>query len=221
MKNTAEPTLSYEAEEYIEEIYRLQKRDGLAKTKNLSEALKVVPGSITNTIMHLESHGLVDHKPYKGGKLTKEGEKLAIDIIRRHRLAERLLTDILKAEWSTVHEDACKLEHALTKNVINLLEKSLGNPKSCPHGNPIPSEKGDFHEEKCQNLSEIKPGVSCTVNRISEESRQNLEIFGKWGIKPDNHVYIKNKSSEDMTLIIDKQEFKLPLSAANKVCVKT
>ena len=137
-----EIALSQEAEEYIEIIYKLQKRNGMAKTKDLAETIHVVPGSITNTIEHLESHGLVTHEPYRGVKLTKEGEKMALDIIRRHRLAERLLTDILKAEWSTVHEDACKLEHALTKNVTDLLEERLGYPKFCPHGNPIPTEDG-------------------------------------------------------------------------------
>ena len=135
-----EAGLSLEAEEYIETIYRLQKRDGAAKTKELAEALSVVPGSITNTIEHLERHDLVVHEPYRGVKLTKQGEKIALGIIRRHRLAERMLTDMLNAQWSSVHEEACKLEHALTKKVAALLEARLGYPKFCPHGNPIPTE---------------------------------------------------------------------------------
>jgi len=101
-----------------------------------------VPGSVTNTIQHLKKRGLVKHKPYRGVTLTAKGEKIALNILRRHRLAERLLTDVLNAEWSSVHEDACKLEHALTREVVTLLERKLGYPKSCPHGNPIPSENG-------------------------------------------------------------------------------
>ena len=142
-----ETVLSYEAEEYVEAIYRLQKQSGVAKTKELAEELKVVPGSITNTIEHLEKHDLVKHEPYRGVRLTKKGEKLALDIIRRHRLAERLFTDILNVEWSEAHESACKLEHALTKDVLPMLEKRLEHPKFCPHCNPIPTEKGEMAEE--------------------------------------------------------------------------
>src|SRR3972149_11503206 len=118
-----ETGLSSEAEEYVEAIYKLQKSSGVAKTGELAEELRVVPGSITNTIKHLEKHGLVEHKPYRGVKLTAKGKKQALDIIRRHRLAERLLTDILGSKWDEVHENACKLEHALTKDVAKLLEK--------------------------------------------------------------------------------------------------
>ena len=153
-----EIALSQEAEEYIEIIYKLQERNGLAKTKELSENLHVVPGSITNTIEHLESHNLVMHEPYRGVKLTKEGERRALTIIRRHRLAERFLTDILKADWSTVHADACKLEHAMSKNVTNLLEEKLEHPKFCPHGNPIPTEAGLIrgYTNYCLNRGKFK-----------------------------------------------------------------
>ena len=134
-----ETVLSYEAEEYVEAIYRFQKRSAVAKTKELAEELHVVPGSITNTIEHLEKHGLVKHVPYRGVRLTVKGERLAVDILRRHRLAERLLTDVLNVEWSDVHESACKLEHALTKDVITLLEKKLENPRSEEHTSELQS----------------------------------------------------------------------------------
>lgn len=90
-----ETELSHETEEYIEAIYRLQRRNGAAKTTELARELNVVPGSVTNTIEHLKKHGLVKHEPYRGVKLTAKGEKLALNILREHRLAERLLTDIL------------------------------------------------------------------------------------------------------------------------------
>ena len=92
-----ETELSYEAEEYIEMIYRLQKKDGMAKTKELGETLRVVPGSITNTIEHLESHGLVTHEPYRGVKLTSQGEKIALSILRRHRLSRTITHRHLKS----------------------------------------------------------------------------------------------------------------------------
>ena len=174
-----EAGLSYEAEEYIETIYRLQKRDGAAKTKELAEALSVVPGSITNTIEHLERHDLVVHEPYRGVKLTKQGEKIALGIIRRHRLAERMLTDMLNAQWSSVHEEACKLEHALTKKVAALLEARLGYPKFCPHGNPIPTESGLIDEQPSIALTDANVGESYVVVKITDEEQDDLELLAQ------------------------------------------
>ena len=90
-----EVTVSSEAEEYLEAIYRLEKKTGFAKTMELARQLKVVPGSVTNTVESLERRGLVTHEPYKGVKLTEKGRRIALNVLRRHRLAERLLTDIL------------------------------------------------------------------------------------------------------------------------------
>ncbi len=215
-----ETALSYEAEEYIEVIYRLQKRDGMAKTSELAKTLHVVPGSITNTIEHLEGHGLVNHEPYRGVKLTREGEKIALGIIRRHRLAERLLTDILKAEWSSVHEDACKLEHALTKNVVSLLEKRLGNPKCCPHGNPIPAENGTFTEEQCVMLTEIELNETCTVARITDEKRENLSILAEAGIKPETRICVIKKSPAKVVVRVNEKAVSLDRGLAENVRVK-
>ena len=102
-----ETELSHEAEEYIEVIYRFQKRNGVAKTTELARKLNIVPGSVTNTIEHLKKHDLVEHEPYRGVKLTDNGRKIASSILRRHRLAERLLTDFLHLDWSEVHDPAC------------------------------------------------------------------------------------------------------------------
>lgn len=215
-----EKELSYEAEEYIEAIYRLQKRSGAAKTKELAEELSVVPGSITNTIEHLEKHGLVEHEPYRGVRLTAKGEKLALDILRRHRLAERLLTDILNAEWSEVHESACKLEHALTNEVITLLEKRLGNPKFCPHGNPIPTERGDVTEEECYPLTEIGLNEICTVAKITDGRRKKLLTLAGKGIKPDVPVHVVERKPSNMVLCVAGEECTLSYDDASSVWVK-
>lgn len=215
-----ESTLSYEAEEYVETIYRLQNRKGVAKTKELAEALHVVPGSITNTITHLETHGLVEHEAYKGVRLTAKGERLALDILRRHRLAERLLTDILHAEWSDVHESACKLEHALTKDIIMLLEKRLGNPKVCPHGNPIPSENGKLEEEDCVPLTEISLDTVCKVAKITDEKQNRLSKLASKGIKPDIPIHIVKKNPKNFVLWAAGKEQVLSYADAANVWVK-
>ena len=215
-----ETGLSYEAEEYVEAIYRLQKRSGVAKTKELAEELRVVPGSITNTIEHLEKHGLVKHEPYRGVKLTAKGEKLALDVLRRHRLAERLLTDILKAEWSDVHEGACKLEHALTKEVITLLEKRLGNPKFCPHGNPIPTEHGDVEEEECYPLTEMGLNETCIVAKITDEKREKLLTLATKGIRLHVLVHVVERKPSSMVLCVAGKERTLSCDDASSVWVK-
>lgn len=212
--------LSYDAEEYVEAIYRLQKRSGVAKTKELAEELSVVPGSITNTIEHLEKHSLVEHEPYRGVKLTAKGEKLALDILRRHRLAERLLTDILEAEWSEVHESACKLEHALTKDVISLLEKRLGNPKSCPHGNPIPTEKGEVEEEECRPLTEVNLNEMCKVAKITDEAREKLQALANKGIKPEIPIHVIKRKPSEMILCVAGKDCVLSYDDASRVWVK-
>jgi len=215
-----ESALSYEAEEYIEAIYKIQRRSGVAKTKQLADELHVVPGSITNTVKHLEKHDLVEHKPYRGVKLTAKGERLALDIIRRHRLAERLLTDILNAEWSTVHENACKLEHALTKEMTQLLEKRLGNPKVCPHGNPIPTENGKIEEEKCIQLEEIGLNTVCIVAKITNEKRETLIQLARKGIKPNVPIHVVKKNPKNMVLCVAGKEHVITNGYASSIWIK-
>jgi len=215
-----ETQLSQEAEEYIETIYKLQKRNGNAKNKELAETMHIVPGSITNTIEHLESHDLVTHEPYRGVKLTREGEKIALNIIRKHRLAERLLTDVLKADWSTVHEDACKLEHALTKNLTDLLDKRLGHPKVCPHGNPIPTENGIIEEQTCIVLVDVNFGESYVVDRIVDEEHVNLQILAERNVKPGANVQVKSRNVSQMVLLVEGKQQRLSRDLAENVLVR-
>jgi DtxR family Mn-dependent transcriptional regulator len=215
-----ETTLSSEAEEYVEAIYKLQKRSGVAKTKDLAKELHVVPGSITNTISHLETHGLVEHEPYRGVKLTAKGEHLALNIIRRHRLAERLLTDILNAEWSDVHESACKLEHALTGDVVKLLEKRLGNPKVCPHGNPIPAENGSIKEERCCSLTEVGLNIEYRVAKITNEKQNSLQQLARKGIRPDVCISVVKKKNKTMVLCVAGKKQVLSCNDALNIWVK-
>jgi DtxR family transcriptional regulator, Mn-dependent transcriptional regulator len=215
-----ETNLSQEAEEYIEMIYKLQKRNGMAKTKELSETMHIVPGSITNTIEHLESHGLVSHEPYRGVKLTGEGEKIALDIIRKHRLAERLLTDVLKADWSTVHDDACKLEHALTKNIVALIDEKLGHPKLCPHGNPIPSENGVVEDQLCLSLTEADLGETYVVERITDEEHSNLGLLSEKGIKPQTKIQVTKRDPFQVGVKVKNRQFNISQNLASNVMVR-
>ena len=185
-------TVSSQAEEYLEAIYRLENKVGFARTMDLSRKLGVVPGSITNTIENLERKGLVIHEPYKGVKLTDNGRKIASSILRRHRLAERLLTDFLHLDWSEVHDPACKLEHAITPKILKPLEKALGHPKTCPHGNPIPTKCGGILEEKTIALTELDAKTSGVIVKITEEKAEILKQLSRLKLTPGEVVQIES-----------------------------
>ena len=198
-------TISSQAEEYLEAIYRLEKQIGFARTMDLSKKLGVVPGSITNTIDNLERKGLVIHEPYKGVKLTDDGRKIASNILRRHRLAERLLTDFFNLDWSEVHDPACKLEHAFTPEILKPLEKALGHPKTCPHGNPIPTADGKIASIPHISLNSLEPGEGGVVLRIRPETHTVLSYLASRGIRPGVHVEVQSINEYDQlwTLLVD------------------
>jgi DtxR family Mn-dependent transcriptional regulator len=184
--------ISATVEEYLETIYKLEKTKGSAKTGDLARELNVALGTITNTIESMEKQNLVTHKPYKGVKLTKKGRKIALDVIRRHRLSERLLTDILRLEWSKAHDVACKLEHAIAdKDIIKPLEEVLGKPKTCPHGNPIPSESGKIIEEQCELLITLHMGEKGVIVKITDERPELLQYLSTLGLVPGAKVQVE------------------------------
>ena len=203
---TKAATVSNEAEEYLEVIYRLENKMGFARTMELARLLNVVPGSVTNTIEGLEKRGLVTHRPYRGVKLTEKGRKLALDVLRRHRLAERLLTDILHVDWSEAHEAACKLEHAIPKNIIKPLEKALRHPKTCPHGNPIPTKCGGIIEEKSESLVNLQSGVRAIIVKIVEEEADILQNLATLDISPGVHVRVEERASFEGPVTIGVSE---------------
>lgn len=182
-------------EEYLEAIYKLEEKKGSAKTGDLARELKVTLGTVTNTIESMEKQNLIIHRPYKGVKLTKTGRKTALNVVRRHRLSERLLTDILNLEWSKAHDAACKLEHAIAdKEIIKPLERALGKPKTCPHGNPIPSESGKIIEEKSELLANLDLGEEGTIVKITDEKPDLLQYLATLGLVPGASVQIEEKA---------------------------
>ena len=194
--NSKQTAVTNQAEEYLEAIYRLENKTGFARTMELSRELGVVPGSITNTIENLERKQLVIHEPYKGVKLTPSGRKIASSILRRHRLAERLLTDFLHIDWSEVHDPACVLEHALTPEILKPLEKALGHPKKCPHGNPIPTDCGGIHEEETVALTELEPQTGGTIVKITEEKPETLKEIVRLNLIPGTKIKIVTKTGK-------------------------
>lgn len=215
--------ISYKAEEYLEAIYRLEKKGGSAKTMDLANKLKVVPGSITNTIESLEKRGLIKHKPYMGVNLTKKGRIIATNVLRRHRLAERLLTDLLHLDWSEVHNAACKLEHALSPEILEPLENALEHPTTCPHGNPIPTPDGRLNEEITKPLTAMNEGEEGVILRITDENPHILKDLGRLNILPESYVMLEKKdfSNALLVILVNKKHQTIDLNLANHVQVKS
>jgi DtxR family Mn-dependent transcriptional regulator len=188
---------------------------------SLSKELGVVPGSITNTIENLEKKGLVIHEPYKGVKLSESGKKIASKILRRHRLAERLLTDLLHLDWSEVHEPACQLEHALPPEIIRSLEKVLGHPKRCPHGNPIPTNCGAILEEKTIALVDLNDKNIGFIVKITEEKSDTLKKLTKLNLKPGQFLKVEKKDKKDsITVRLENNKIKIGNDLASIIFVR-
>lgn len=208
-------------EEYLECIYRLQEKEGMARTSSIVKSLRVAPGTVTNTVEKLEEEGLVTHVSYRGVKLTEKGRRIALQVVRRHRLSERLLVDILKMDWERVHETACRLEHSLTDEVVKHLEKALNYPKTCPHGNPVPNEQGKVFEEETQPLSELAEGELGVIVKVVEEKPELLISLKKHGLVPGAVVRVlKSVSGEQVGFEVDGEKGVLSLSLASLIRVK-
>ena len=195
-------TVTSAIEEYLEIIYRLQEKGGVATTSDLVKSLKVAPGTVTNTIARLKRESLVIHEPYRGVRLTEKGRRIALRTIRKHRLSERLLTDLLNVEWENVHEAACKLEHSISDEIAKKIEKALGHPKTCPHGNPIPTECGGIIEEKSRPLSELKVGEEGIIAKITDERPEILEYLNSLKVRPDRMIKVVEKAPFNGPIII-------------------
>jgi DtxR family Mn-dependent transcriptional regulator len=181
-------------EEYLECIYRLQEKSGVARTSKIMKSLGVAPGTVTNTVKWLEKEGLVAHKPYKGVKLTGKGRKIALQVIRRHRLSERLLADFLHMEWDKIHDAACTLEHSITEEISQSLENALQHPRTCPHGNPIPTKNGEIMEQSSMPLLDYGVGEQSTIVKITEERSDLLRYLNQLGLVPGAIIEIIEKA---------------------------
>ncbi len=178
-------------EEYLEYIYKLQEMHESATTSKLAERLELSPSSVSEMLKQLEQKGLVEYAE-KGVVLTKEGELAAKKVIRKHRLSERLLTDILGFKWDKVHEEACRLEHDISPEMEEKIEEKLGNPKTCPHGYPIPDKNGLIVQDNTVKLSELKANEKGVIISVFEENSEMLQYLGSLGLYPETEVEVKS-----------------------------
>jgi len=190
-------------ENYAKAIYALEQRgEGAVGNNALAERLGVTPASASSMVKKLDELGLVTHVPYKGVKLTESGRRVALEVLRHHRLLELYLAESLGVPWDRVHDEAEKLEHVLSEELEELIAAKLGNPTHDPHGDPIPNAALEIEEEPTQSLASLATGASGVFVRVSDSDPSMLRYLAELGITPG-----------DRFQVVDRQPFGGPLFA--------
>ncbi len=186
---------------------------------NLAGTVGVTAGTTTTMVKAMADAGLARYAPRAGVQLTKSGEKLALHVLRRHRLVELFLVEILGIDWGHAHEEAEELEHAISESVLNAIDRLLGQPLVDPHGDPIPSKGGTLVVQNTLNLAEMGGGCKATILRILDQSREFLKFASQSGLVPRANITVKeiNVNSEAMQL---HPEGHPPISIALSVAAK-
>jgi DtxR family transcriptional regulator, Mn-dependent transcriptional regulator len=183
--------VSNAVQDYAKAIWSLAQRgERPVSTSALAERLDVSPASASAMVKRLESMGLVEHEPYHGVKLTGAGERVALEVVRHHRLLELYLSEALGMSWDRVHEEAEVLEHAISPQLSELIAAKLGNPTHDPHGDPIPTADGEIDETPTQPLSELAPGARGVFVRVSDSDPDMLRYLAERGIAPGDRFEV-------------------------------
>jgi DtxR family Mn-dependent transcriptional regulator len=194
--------LTAAVQDYAKAIYTLESRDGAASTTELAALLEVRPASVSGMLRKLSELGLVKHERYHGVRLTARGRRVALEVIRHHRLVELFLVESLGMTWDEVHAEAEVLEHALSEELEELIATKLGNPTVDPHGDPIPSRELELAESDAPALAEIEPGTSATFVRISDADPEMLRFLGERGIVPGTRLELVERQPFDGPLFV-------------------
>jgi DtxR family transcriptional regulator, Mn-dependent transcriptional regulator len=188
-------------EDYAKAIYALELRAREPVTTNaLAERMDVTPGSASAMVKRLGELGLAEHRPYHGVSLTDQGRRVALEVIRHHRLLELYLVEDLGVPWDRVHAEAEVLEHVLSEELEELIAAKLGDPTHDPHGDPIPTRELEIEEGSTTSLQALNPGDRATFTRVSDSDPEMLRFLAERGIAPG-----------DALEVVDKQPFDGPL----------
>jgi DtxR family Mn-dependent transcriptional regulator len=196
----AQSTWSSAVEDYAKAIYALEQREGAVSTNSLAERLGVTPGSASGMVKRLGELGLVEHRPYHGVSLTEDGRRVALEVMRHHRLLELYLVQSLGLPWDRVHQEAEVLEHVLSEELEEQIAAALGDPTHDPHGDPIPTRDLRIEEGASESLQALEPGARARFTRVSDSDPEMLRFLAERGIAPGDELEV-----------IDKQPFDGPL----------
>lgn len=197
-------------EDYVKAVYKLEEDGQKATTSALAAHLQVADASITDMIKKLSEKGLVHYERYQGVALTAKGRKMALSILRRHRLWEMFLVAHLGYSWDKVHDEAERLEHVTSEDLERHLDETLGFPAVDPHGDPIPSKGGVVRNESGSALASCEVGDVVTIFRVSDVSSELLQHATRIGLALNSKLIIKEKKSFDGSMLVkigSKQQF--------------
>src|SRR4051812_17033272 len=199
-------------EDYAKAIYHLggDGREAVSTTE-LAERLAVTPGSVSAMLKRLDEIGLVAHEPYRGVRLTDSGRRVALEVIRHHRLLELFLSEVLEVPWDRVHAEAEVLEHVLSEDLEQLIANKLGNPKVDPHGDPIPSVEFVLEEDETLSLNELPAGASGRFVRVSDSDPEMLRYLAEQGIALGDCLRVEDRQPFDGPVFVRFGERQHPI----------
>ncbi len=210
-------------ENYVKAIFQIcvGQANAMAATGQLAVALGVSPGTVTSMLKTLGESGLAEYKPYEGVKLTESGRRLALRVLRRHRLIELFLVQTLELTWDEVHEEAENMEHAVSDHLIDRIDRFLGYPSSDPHGDPIPRADGTMATMRSQSLAEAPVGDSFRLVRVLDQSPEFLRYLSETGLPlgVEGSVSAHRPEAGVVTIKVDGAETTLARGVAEKLLV--
>jgi len=205
-------------ENYLKEILveSIHSESGLVSMGKIAECLQVTPGTATTMVKGLEKKGWVNYRPRQGVKLTTSGRKLGMSMLRRHRLLETFLVETLDLDWGEIHDEAEELEHAISEKVLEKLDEFLGRPTHDPHGDPIPTSKGNMPEASDLSLLDCTVGQTAKIESIQDQSREFLKFARKNKLLPGNKIEVIQ-----LDRIADTMQIKVGLKSFLNIGSKT
>lgn len=211
-------------ENYLKHVLLLSEgTDALVPMGALAGAVSVVPGTATTMVKALADGGLIEHRPRQGVRLTAEGRRVALNVLRKHRLVETFLVNVLKMDWAKVHVEAEKLEHAISDEVLDRLDALLGHPAVDPHGDPIPSRQGKLNSQVYATLATCTPTQPLRIVRVTEQSTEFLQFAEHNGLQPGTVLRVTERNLSAGLVTLRRTSGKpvvLSLSAAGRILVE-
>ncbi|MGH7530164.1 MAG: metal-dependent transcriptional regulator [Gemmatimonadales bacterium] len=193
--------LTRSVEDYLKSIFHLTSQGGFATTSDIATMLEIAPPSVSGMVKRLSETGLIEHVPYRGVQLTPQGRRAALQTIRRHRILEVYLTQQLGYDWGDVHEEAERLEHAVSEKLIERMASALGSPRYDPHGAPIPTAAGEIEEAELVTLADVPVGADVVLRQVGDEEPARLRYLAEQGLTPATRLRV-----------LDRQPFNGPIS---------
>ncbi len=216
---------SQAVENYVKEILLAQQRlgGGSVPMGSVAKALEVTPGTATAMLKSLAQAGLADYEPRHGARLTEKGRQLALKMLRKHRIVELFLVEELGLDWSQVHVEAERMEHAVSELVLEKMDARLGHPTTDPHGDPIPTAEGDIDVEPLHTLADCPCETDYLIARVGDQSAEFLNYMNDRALHPGSSISVgsRNTVADAVTVATaDGKSFTMGLKAAGKIFVR-